>query len=93
MGSQAQRCAGENQATRKEGKPTADLEADLRELERDLPERPKLPRLLYADATPEALAYGLAKALAVRGVISAEAGIVWVRMGWARNRSCVTLRC
>ena len=45
----------------KAGKSTASMESALRELEHDKPEPPRIPRLLYADARPEALAYGLSK--------------------------------
>jgi putative DNA primase/helicase len=61
----------------KEKKPTASMEIDLRDLEHDKPEPPRIPRLIYADATPEALAYGLAKQWPSGGVVSAEAGIVF----------------
>jgi putative DNA primase/helicase len=61
----------------KDGKPTAGMESALCDLERAKPEPPRIPRLLYADATPEALAYGLAKSWPSGGVVSAEAGIVF----------------
>jgi putative DNA primase/helicase len=61
----------------KGNKPTGDTEAALRDLERDKPKPPKIPRLLYADATPESLAFSLAKQWASGGVVSAEAGIVF----------------
>lgn len=58
-------------------KQTVGLEADLRDLEHDKPEPPKVPRLIYADVTPEALAYSLGKQWPSGGVVSAEAGIVF----------------
>ncbi|CAE6939073.1 hypothetical protein R69608_05134 [Paraburkholderia nemoris] len=58
-------------------KDTVGLEADLRDLEHDKPEEPKVPRLIYADATPEALAYSLGRKWPSGGVVSAEAGIVF----------------
>lgn len=61
----------------KGGKPTTDLEEALRELEHEKPECPKVPRLIYTDATPEALAFSLAKNWPSGGVVSAEAGIVF----------------
>ncbi|MBL8397245.1 MAG: DUF3987 domain-containing protein [Candidatus Accumulibacter sp.] len=61
----------------KDNKPTAGMESALRDLEHDKPEPPRIPRLLYADVTPEALAYGLAKHWPSGGVVSAEAGIVF----------------
>jgi len=45
----------------KESEATASMEAALRELEQHKPEPPRIPRLLYADAAPEALVYSLAK--------------------------------
>jgi putative DNA primase/helicase len=69
----------------KRGKPTSDLESDLHKLEREQPKAPRIPRLLYADATPEALAYGLAKHWPSAGVISAEAGIVLGSHGMSKD--------
>lgn len=69
----------------KENKPTGDKEAALRDLEHDKPESPRVPRLLYADATPEALAYGLAKNWPSGGVVSAEAGVVFGAHGMGRD--------
>ncbi|MFS8085008.1 MAG: DUF3987 domain-containing protein [Acidobacteriota bacterium] len=64
-------------ALAKASKSTVAAEADLRILEREKPKQPRVPRLLYADATPEALAYGLATQWPSGGVVSAEAGIVF----------------
>ena len=69
----------------KQNKPTANLEATLRDLEHDQPEPPRVPRLLYADVTPEALAYGLAKNWPSGGVVSAEAGIVFGAHGMGKD--------
>jgi len=69
----------------KDNKPTAGMESALRDLEHDKPEPPKIPRLLYADATPEALAYGLAKQWPSGGVVSAEAGIVFGSHGMGKD--------
>ncbi len=66
-------------------KPTADMESALRDLEHDKPEPARIPRLLYADATPEALAYGLAKQWPSGGVVSAEAGIVFGSHGMGKD--------
>ncbi|MBX9915828.1 MAG: DUF3987 domain-containing protein [Nitrosomonas sp.] len=60
----------------KKGKPTDKLRAELVELEHDKLEPPRIPRLLYADTTPEALAYGLAKQWPSAGIMSSEAGVV-----------------
>jgi putative DNA primase/helicase len=57
----------------------------LRDLEHDKPEPPRIPRLLYADATPEALAYGLATQWPSGGVVSAEAGIVFGSHGMGKD--------
>jgi len=61
----------------KDNKPTATHEDVLRKLEADKPEPPRIPRLLYADATPEALSYALGMQWPSGGVVSAEAGIVF----------------
>nr|MBL8410214.1 DUF3987 domain-containing protein [Dechloromonas sp.] len=61
----------------KGGKPTHGAESALREMEHDKPEEPRVPRLIFADATPEALAFSLAKKWPSGGVVSAEAGIVF----------------
>jgi len=69
----------------KSGKPTANQESELRDLEHDQPEPPRIPRLLYADVTPEALAYDLAKKWPSGGVVSAEAGIVFGSHGMGKD--------
>ena len=69
----------------KESKPTADREMALRRLEHEKPEPPRVPRLLYTDATPEALAYGLAKQWPSGGVVSAEAGVVFGSHGMGKD--------
>jgi putative DNA primase/helicase len=69
----------------KENKSTASMESALRDLEHDKPEAPRIPRLLYTDATPEALAYGLAKQWPSGGVVSAEAGIVFGSHGMGKD--------
>jgi putative DNA primase/helicase len=58
-------------------KSTNSLEEELRNLEHNKPESPKVPRLVYADVTPESLAFNLAKKWPSGGVVSAEAGIVF----------------
>lgn len=69
----------------KDNKPTGGMESALREMEHDKPEPPRVPRLLYADATPEALAFGLAKNWPSGGVVSAEAGIVFGAHGMGKD--------
>lgn len=69
----------------KNNKPTKADESALRDLEHDEPESPRVPRLIYADATPEALAYSLAKQWPSGGVVSAEAGIVFGSHGMGKD--------
>lgn len=61
----------------KAGKATAELEAKMMELEIIKPQPPKVPRLLFGDTTPEALAYRLGEGWPVGGVLSSEAGNVF----------------
>jgi hypothetical protein len=60
----------------KESKPTREYEERLRDLENHEPIKPRVPRLIYADATPEALTHSLYKNWPSGGVVSAEAGSV-----------------
>ncbi|MBK9219661.1 MAG: DUF3987 domain-containing protein [Uliginosibacterium sp.] len=69
----------------KDGKSTRALELALRDLEHDKPKPPRIPRLLYTDVTPEALAYGLARQWPSGGVVSAEAGIVFGSHGMGKD--------
>ena len=65
---------------RNAAKPGADvrgLEFKLRDAERDKPQGPRVPRLIYSDATPESLKWSLAKGWPSGAVISSEAGIVF----------------
>lgn len=50
---------------------------ELAEVEAAAPKRVRVPRLIHSDATPEALAWGLAKGWPSGGVMSSEAGIVF----------------
>lgn len=82
------KCGGVKEKIRtlaKEKKATADMEAALRELEHAKPDPPRVPRLIYADATPEALAYELAKRWPSGGVLSSEAGIVFGSHGMGKD--------
>lgn len=56
---------------------TGDLEVRLRELEEQMPTAPRVPRLIYGDATPEAQAWELAHTWPSGGVMSSEAGAVF----------------
>jgi putative DNA primase/helicase len=69
----------------KNNKPTMDKESALRDLEHDKPVPPRIPRLIYADATPEALAFGLATKWPSGGVVSAEGGIVFGSHGMGKD--------
>lgn len=60
----------------KAGKCTAEAKRQLRALERDTPTPPLEPRRLFADVTPEAFAFTLAKQCLTGGISSAEAGLV-----------------
>lgn len=80
IGAWQEKCSGIKEKIRKlakDGKPTEDLESDLHQLENDKPVPPRIPRLMYSDTTPEALAYSLAKSWPSGGILSAEAGIVF----------------
>jgi len=61
----------------KGGKGTGDLERRMADLEAEKPVPPKVPRLLFGDSTPEALAHRLAHGWPVGGVLSSEAGTVF----------------
>jgi putative DNA primase/helicase len=72
-------------ATAKSGKSTDELKGNLAELQRAEPAPPRVPRLLYGDATPEALSYKLAKEWPVGGVLSAEGGAIFGSHGMGRD--------
>lgn len=61
----------------KAGKLKPEDDHELFQLEKQMPEPPLIPRLLYSDATPEALAYSLAKGWPSGGLMSSEAGGVF----------------
>lgn len=69
----------------KTSKSTGEYEDALRNLEHNEPEPPRVPRLLYTDATPEALAYGLVKNWPSGGVFSSEAGLVFGSHGMGKD--------
>ena len=69
----------------KENKPSWQLEEALRNLEHDEPKPPLVPRLMYTDATPEALAYALATKWPSGGVVSSEGGIVFGAHGMGKD--------
>ena len=69
----------------KAGDDTDKEKAAMRKLEADKPQPPKVPRLLYADATPEALAYSLWKGWPSAGIVSAEGGTVFGAHGMNKD--------
>lgn len=64
---------------------TAGEERKLEALVGDAPVPPLIPRLRYADATPEALAHSLATGWPSGGVLSAEAGAVFGAHGMGQD--------
>ena len=75
---EAQRKAIEHEmAQKKVGADLEPLTRKLETLELARPIAPRIPRLVYKDATPEALAFGLAHHWPSAGVLSAEAGTVF----------------
>ena len=60
----------------KEGKSTNLLENHLHDLDKDKPKPPRVPRLIYSDATPEGLALELVKSWPSGGIFSNEGGVV-----------------
>lgn len=69
----------------KSNKSAGDLTHELAEIEADKPEPFRVPRVIHADATPEALAWSLAHGWPSGGVMSAEAGIVFGGHGMGRD--------
>lgn len=69
----------------KKGRPADKQRADLAELERDKPEPPRVPRLIYGDATPEALTWGLARHWPSAGIVSSEAASIFGSHGMGRE--------
>ena len=69
----------------KAGKQAREQEEALRDLEHDKPEPPRVPRLIYGDATPEALKWSLAKGWPSGGVVSSEAGLVFGAHGMGKD--------
>ena len=69
----------------KDGKDVSKFKNDLRMLESDKPQPPRVPRLMYGDATPEALAHKLGTQYPSGGVMSAEAGTVLGSHGMSRE--------
>jgi putative DNA primase/helicase len=69
----------------KKGKDSSKLREDLKLLEHEKPEPPRVPRLILGDETPENLAYTLAKSYPSAGVVSSEAGVVFGAHGMGKD--------
>ncbi|RUR08561.1 DUF3987 domain-containing protein [Legionella septentrionalis] len=69
----------------KQNKSTDFMVAQLHSLDNGKPKPLQVPRLIYVDATPEALAYSLSKNWPSGGVVSAEAGIVFGAHGMGKD--------
>lgn len=69
----------------KEGKPSTAQVKELHDLDKQKPTAPRVPRLIYGDATPEALTFALAKQWPSGGVISSEAGSVFGSHGMGKE--------
>ena len=72
-------------AQSKAGKPSTEQKRELHELDKAEPKPPRVPRLIYGDATPEALTYALAKQWPSGGVVSSEAGSVFGSHGMGKD--------
>jgi putative DNA primase/helicase len=69
----------------KEGKPTNVQIDQLHDLDRDKPKAPRVPRLIYSDASPEGLALELVKSWPSGGILSTEAGVVLGGYGMGKD--------
>lgn len=78
-------------AAAKGAQPTEALEADLLQLQQDKPEPPRIPRIIYGDATPAALKYNLAKGWPSGAVVSSEGGIVFGGHGMKKDSAMENL--
>jgi putative DNA primase/helicase len=65
-------CRASIKRAAEKGDPADTLETNLRDLQEMQPRPPKVPHLLYADVTPEALAHQLAAGWPSAGIVSAE---------------------
>ena len=67
------------------GKTGTAQEKELHDLDTRKPTAPRVPRLIYSDATPEEQAHALAKQWPSGGVISSEAGTVFGSHGMGKD--------
>ncbi|MDR2881340.1 MAG: DUF3987 domain-containing protein [Azoarcus sp.] len=67
------------------GKDTEARRADLARHQMNEPQRPRVPRMVLADETPEALAWSLAHIWPSAGVMSSEAGTVFGSHGMGKD--------
>ena len=88
LGAWEAKCTGTKDKIRqlaKGGEETGSFEQQLSELISEKPEQPKVPRLIYVDATPEALAFSLFSNWPSGGLISAEGGQVFGSHGMSSS--------
>lgn len=78
-------------AKKKDGLSADQLERELHNHEKKEPTPPRVPRLIYSDATPEALTYSLGKIWPSGGIISSEAGAVFGSHGMGKDSQMRTL--
>lgn len=78
-------------AAAKAAQPTEALEDDLLKLQQDKPEPPRIPRIIYGDATPAALKYNLAKEWPSGAIVSSEGGIVFGGHGMKKDSAMENL--
>lgn len=69
----------------KGGRPTGEMESALRDLERDKPQRPRVPSMIYTDITQEELGYRLANEWPSASIMSSEAGAVFGSHGMSKD--------
>ena len=69
----------------RKGNPSIDPAPELHELDMGEPTPPRIPQLIYGDATPEALTHSLSKEWPSGGVVSSEAGTVFGSHGMGKE--------
>lgn len=69
----------------KTGKDANHLKAELRDHEAAMPTQPVVPRMIYADATQEALAHSLGNGWPSGGLLSSEAGVIFGGHGMSKD--------